>query len=105
MGERDLGAKVTMMRDRDRPSSPGAGDDDELDGTLAEVLPQGELDARPDEDLAEAKELDEHDGPDDDYVQEGSDFARGVVGAEPTAEDRAALRPDREPTVRTKRRR
>jgi hypothetical protein len=105
MGERDLGPKITLMRDRDEPD-PSDGVDEELDGTIAEVLPCDEITARPDEDLAESKEIDEHDTPEDDYVQQGSDFARGVVGAEPTAEDLEALtRRGREPTVRSKHRR
>ncbi len=84
MGERDIGVKTSMMEDRttsDRASL------DEKDGTLAEVLPLEEIEAHEDEDLREANIEDEFDTPADDDVQEGSDFARGVIGAVPTARD------------------
>jgi hypothetical protein len=84
MGERDIGAKTSMMQDREISERAEV---DEKDGTLAEVLPLDEIEAHEDEDLREAKFIDEHDTPEDDYVQEGSDFARGVIGAVPTTRD------------------
>lgn len=110
MGERDLGTKTSMMQNRAKDEPPPCAtrppDRDELDGTIAEVLPEEEIAAREDEDLAEAKAIDENDTPEDDYVQQGSDFNRGVIGAEPTPEDlknapREDTRKTREDTRKT----
>lgn len=87
MGERDLGAKTSRMRDRDVHADEHAapmGERGDLDGTIDEVLPAEALEDVEDEDLAEARRADLYDVPEDDYVQDpGAEALRGVVDPEP----------------------
>lgn len=80
MGERDLGSKTSMMRDRaehaPRRGEP-LGDASDADGT-AEELERAVADVHADADLEEAKAEDQRDVPADDYVQDDSAY-RGVV--------------------------
>ncbi|UJR83610.1 Hypothetical protein I5071_56780 [Sandaracinus amylolyticus] len=73
MGERDLGPKVSEMADRDEHAPRRAaplGDAGDIDGTIAEVLPEDAIEDQEDEALAEALRTDRHDVPEDDYVQD-----------------------------------
>lgn len=109
MGERDLGAKTSRMRDRDahadEPVEP-MGERGDLDGTFAEVLPAEAVEDVEDEDLAEARRADLFDVPEDDYVQdESADHLRGVIDPEPEVAAERIERDEREAHPRPKVRR
>ena len=109
MGERDLGAKTSRMRDRDTHADERAapvGDLGDADGTFAEVLPEAEIEDAEDEDLAEARRADLHDVPEDDYVQDrDADALRGVIDPDPEVAAERIERDAREEHPRPKIRR
>lgn len=109
MGERDLGAKTSRMRDRDTHADERVapvGDRGDVDGTIQEVLPEDALEDLEDEDLAEARRADLHDVPEDDYVQDrDADALRGVIDPEPEVAAERIERDERDEHPRPKVRR
>ena len=93
MGGRDLGPKTSMMRDRDDKEhhDPPAL----YDGTEAE-LPLEDESNRPDEEIAESKAVDLCDVPEDDYVQDDSEY-RGVIDPQPCSPEQASEANKRRP--------
>lgn len=68
MGERDVGAKVSMQRSRVSKlgNSHELAESSDVDGTEHEL--DAEIAETEDEDLAEAQAIDLNDTPEDDYV-------------------------------------